>query len=232
MKNQYFGDINDYRKYGLLRVLNETCGLRLGVCWMLTESDNRSDGEIRDYLKKPNRWRRYDPELYDALQRLSDVNSIRSVQLAEKWTLIPGALYFSRMLKDNKEERMEYFQQVWSELQDCPVIFFDQDNGMEVKSRKYGNQHSSKYLYWREVKETYNQSHSLVIYQHFGRVKRDSFIAEMVKEFQNHLDVPMVVPFQTQHVVFFLVARPEHVNCFEKARSEIKKRWDGQIREH
>jgi len=35
MKNQYFGDINDYRKYGLLRCFAEA-GLNIGVCWMLT----------------------------------------------------------------------------------------------------------------------------------------------------------------------------------------------------
>jgi len=33
MKNQYFGDINDYRKYGLLRTL--TGGqIKTAVCWM------------------------------------------------------------------------------------------------------------------------------------------------------------------------------------------------------
>ena len=34
MKNQYFGDINDYVKYGLLRVFSATH--RVAVCWMLT----------------------------------------------------------------------------------------------------------------------------------------------------------------------------------------------------
>jgi hypothetical protein len=31
MKNQYFGDINDYRKYGLLRMLQSTSSGRLLV---------------------------------------------------------------------------------------------------------------------------------------------------------------------------------------------------------
>jgi hypothetical protein len=41
MKDQYFADINDYRKYGLLRILGE--GLRVGVCWMLTKPDGSGD---------------------------------------------------------------------------------------------------------------------------------------------------------------------------------------------
>jgi len=39
MKEQYVGDINDYRKYALLRYLAEKGGVRTGVCWMLTQPD-------------------------------------------------------------------------------------------------------------------------------------------------------------------------------------------------
>jgi len=39
MKNQYFGDINDYRKYGLLRGLSNKGEISTLVCWMLTENE-------------------------------------------------------------------------------------------------------------------------------------------------------------------------------------------------
>ena len=38
MKNQYFGDVNDYRKYGLLRLLGRAGKVKIGVCWMLTRT--------------------------------------------------------------------------------------------------------------------------------------------------------------------------------------------------
>ncbi len=44
MKNQYFGDINDYRKYGLLRSVLAASRMSLFVAWMLTEDDGSSDG--------------------------------------------------------------------------------------------------------------------------------------------------------------------------------------------
>jgi hypothetical protein len=47
MKNQYFGDINDFRKYGLLNVIANVTKQRIGVCWMLTEDDG-----IRDENKR------------------------------------------------------------------------------------------------------------------------------------------------------------------------------------
>ena len=55
MKNQYFGDINDYRKYGLLRTLQSTGSGRLLVAWMLTPDDGSRDGGFRSYLL-PQRW--------------------------------------------------------------------------------------------------------------------------------------------------------------------------------
>src|SRR5687768_3003787 len=64
MKNQYFADINDYFKYGILRCLGKG-GLRIAVCWMLTPDDGRSDGRKISYLSNPDRWRNYDPVLFD-----------------------------------------------------------------------------------------------------------------------------------------------------------------------
>ena len=61
MKNQYVGDINDYRKYGLLRSLQTVSDMRLLVSWMLTKDDGSSDGKFIDYLKNPKKWEKYDP---------------------------------------------------------------------------------------------------------------------------------------------------------------------------
>ena len=45
MKDQYFGDINDYRKYGLLRAIIRAGRLRILVAWMLTVDDGSTDGK-------------------------------------------------------------------------------------------------------------------------------------------------------------------------------------------
>lgn len=229
MKNKYFGDVNDYRKYGLLRCLLEVSKLRLGVCWMLTADDRRRDGELRRYLRHPARWRRFDPQLYDLLRRLLKRGVARTVKHAEGWDLMPGATYFWHLLEDDHARRKPYFERVWQKLAGAPLLFLDPDNGIEVKSVRRGSRRSSKYIYWNEIETAYARGHSLVLYQHFRREARAAFIQGIAKQLRERLKVPSVEPFKTAHVVFFLVSRPEHVSRLQRARDCILRRWQGQI---
>src|SRR5436309_6101642 len=132
MKDKYFGDINDYRKYGLLRALTQPRGLNVGICWLRTAPDGRQDGEARRYLEQPEQWRHRDSSLYDSLRRLTDPGVARSVVHAETWSLIPGATYFHPFIADAAVDREQYFTSAFTTLSRCQLIFFDPDNGMEV----------------------------------------------------------------------------------------------------
>lgn len=230
LKNQYFGDVNDYRKYGLLRVLATATRFPIGICWLLTAPDGRSDGEFRRYLEAPDRWRAHDPELYDRLRRLLTPGTVRSVQHARTWELVPGARYYEEILGDGLRDRQRYFEGAWSALRACPVVFLDPDNGLEVPSKPRGAKDSSKYVFWQEVSQFYARGHSLVIYQHFIREQRDTFTARIAGQLADRLQTPLVQSFRTAHVVFFLVARPEHVAAFGRVHEEVQRRWSGQIR--
>jgi hypothetical protein len=229
LKDQYFGDVNDYRKYGLLRALCAVTGLPVGICWLLTAPDGRSDGESRRYLEEPDRWRDYDPGLYDQLRGLLVPDTGRSVQHARAWGLIPGATYYEELLRDDVQSRRRYFEGAWSSLKACPVIFLDPDNGIEIASKRLGGKDSAKYVYWGEITRAYERGHSLVIYQHFIRESRDTYIARIAGQLAERLQAPLVDSFRTAHVVFFLVARQEHVSAFDRAHDEIHDRWSGQI---
>ena len=87
MKNQYFGDINDYRKYGLLRSLADGGSLKIGICWMLTPDDGRSHGSDTNYLDSPNGIDDCDSKLFRKLRQI--VKNSRSVFEAENNSLIP-----------------------------------------------------------------------------------------------------------------------------------------------
>lgn len=229
MKNQYFGDINDFRKYGLLRVLRNASGLSVGVCWFLTEDDGGADGELRKYLRNPKRWRHYDPQLYDTLQRLNDNSVQRSIALAREWELVPGASYFDAVLTDNRPARAAYLDSARQALGDCDIVFVDPDNGIEVPSTKFGSSGSSRYVYWRELHTMYASGQSILMYQHFPRVVRERFVPFLAGRLSEELAGSTVTAFCTAYVTFFLVQQPKHVSAFASVAQDVSRQWRGQI---
>ena len=176
MKDQYFGDVNDFRKYGLLRSLAIPDCLRLGVCWMLTDNDGGNEGNKRDYLTDRNAYRRHDPPLFDFLSgcvvRESDPVVNRNVHKLDGEQILPHTTYFARGLLDNLNSRNQYFAEMLCHFRDCDLIFFDPDIGLEIQRPTRGNAGSSKYLYFAELVDAFRQEHSLLIYQHFPRSQR------------------------------------------------------------
>ena len=70
MKNQYFGDIGDYGKYGLLKFLGEH-DVKSAVNWYLTkdEENKPGDGKFTKYLEKDEEYLKYDQDLFCILQK-------------------------------------------------------------------------------------------------------------------------------------------------------------------
>ena len=169
MKNQYVGDINDYRKYGLIRLLSDGGALRTAVCWMLTAGDGRADGEKTAYLRQPGEYRVYDPELFDRLEDLVLQRDARDVQAVEQAGILPAARFHSALLTDDPEQRRRYMDDFLALAKGCDLVFFDPDNGIEVKSVPLGRKDSAKYLHWSELKRVFAAGASVLIYQHFPR---------------------------------------------------------------
>lgn len=69
MRDQYVGDIGDYVKLGLLRLLKANRKAnRLGVIWYKTGgSDVNNDGRHTEYLHDPKN-KKYDPRLFGKLK--------------------------------------------------------------------------------------------------------------------------------------------------------------------
>lgn len=230
MKNQYFGDINDYRKYGLIRLILHSHDFRLLISWMLTPDDASTDGRLTDYLVKPSQWRKYDCDLYDELQRLMINKAGREVSLIENTTLLIGAHYFASVVPDLYNERIIWSQDLVSYANNYDLIFLDPDNGLEVKSKPYGRKGSSKYLYWREVSSLWEQKKSLLIYQHFCREKRALFIERIKSTLQDKAEGSSISVFATPNVAFFLVLQPQHQKYLSDIQANVQNKWDTQIR--
>lgn len=228
MKNQYFGDVNDYRKYGLLRVLSGE--INTGVCWMLTESDGRADGQMLRYLDQPGRWRHFDPKLFGHLYRCVSVDGERDIRRVEDSEVLPRTLFHSWLLKDTADQRRRYFGEMLDLFHGVDLVFFDPDNGFEVPSKPFGRKNSCKYLYWHELTETYARGHSVLVYQHFVREHRIGFVRRVAERMRSETNAPDIHAFWTSHVVFLLASRPEHARYFEDKVGRVSTVWGEQVR--
>lgn len=229
MKDQYFGDINDYRKYGLLRSIIRNGMFNPLIAWMLTPDDGTTDGKFISYLEHANKWSRYDQTLFQKLKELLVNNNKRQVSLIENSDLLPNTAYYSCHVPDSALERDSWFASLMSQALNSNLVFLDPDNGLEVKSKSYGSKNSSKFLYWREVASLWSFGKSLLIYQHFIREKRFSFIQQMLKALSESTQGSLVEAFSTRRVVFLMALQPEHHRFHKAIVSTVQKNWEDQF---
>ena len=229
MKNKYFGDINDYKKYGLLRLLGGQGELETAVCWILTADDDTTDGHRIQYLEQPEKWKGYDPTLFECLRELVIESRVRAVSALEQSNILPNCQFYSEVMEVNLASRQRFFRKFLDFARGADLVFFDPDNGLETRSVPIGRKNSSKYLYWSEVEATYSAGHSLLIYQHLPRRPRETFIHNIVSRFHTIAGVHRVFSYCTDHVAFFLIPQPCHEEFFIEHNVKISHSWGNLI---
>ncbi len=229
MKNKYFGDVNDYKKYGLLRALTGHGKMATMVCWVLTEDDDGSDGRRIGYLEQPEEWRDHDPEVFDYLRQQVLHHRIRRVDAIAGADVLPNCRFYPPVVSDDLEARRDYFREFLKLAKGSQLVFFDPDNGLEVKSVPSGRKNSSKYLYWEEVEAAYAAGHSLLIYQHLPRKPRKPFIRQLAARFRAATGVRRVLSYCTSHVVFFLLPQADHEEHFREQSDVVAVMWGQRI---
>ena len=234
MKNKFFGDIRDYRKYGLLRILSGGKRASAAICWMLTP-----DGRLAtktDYLFRDKTWHHntcwhFDERLFDALHRAVIVDRERIVVRAEHPDILdPSVFCFHKeLLRDAVNKRRECFHRFLDSCEGRDLIFFDPDNGLEVKSVPAGRKGSSRYLYYDELARAFNRGHSILVFQFFMMKVPEDVINERTDQIFDRLDVDRIACFKTPAVVFFLIPQPKHLDEMKQRSEQIGRVWGKQL---
>jgi hypothetical protein len=227
VKDQYVGDENDYYKYGLLRLLAAD-GVPTLVVWMRTQDDGRSDGRQTTYLNRPERWKRYDPQLFEALADLVREGQ-RNLRAVEESGILRGARFLGACLTDDVAGREAYFALLLRRASGRDLLFLDPDNGIEVASVPYGRAGSSRYLYLREVEALYRAGPSLLLYQHFPRVERAPFVRRVATRCLAVTEAPLAVSFRTRRVFFLLLPQPNEEAPYLRRSEAVARAWEREI---
>lgn len=204
MKNQYFGDVNDFLKYDLVLTLAEKLDSTKAFTFipMLTRNDDSGDGGLINY----DGGRRRDLEKF--LKRCirdmyRDILNLRFFMASQDIEYRPyrDAEYFRH------EDREEYFDSIDPEMLKGSVVLIDPDNGLEVKSMRKRNGH--KYLRYGELRRIYDgiDDDSLVlVYQHIPRVKREKYFSAIAQRIRETTGAyPLCL--SDSRIVFFILAK-------------------------
>jgi hypothetical protein len=208
LKDQYVGDVNDFRKYVLLRRLSDGGKTKIGIWWMLTPPDGRTDGNRLAYLKRPQQWRHHDPEVFGLLATLTSDPDRRRVAEIERSGLLPGATFLTDALCDDAEEREGLIVGALTRFKTCELIFLDPDNGFEVPSVPRGRKRSSKYVYFDDVERLYRAGFSVLVYQHFPPEPRDLVTSRILGKLAGRLPDANLLCVKSPEVAYFLAAQP------------------------
>lgn len=172
LKNQYFGDVGDYGKYGLLRHLANN-GIKIAVNWYLTPDDGSNDGKHITYLEKDD-MQRYDTELFLILREMLRAGH-RDVLSFEEKDMIPNTVYYNKLLHDDGDTREEkrvyrdrWHQEALKACKEADLVFLDPDNGACEKEPESAKD-SIKYCYADEIADYYASGQNVVYYCSKGR---------------------------------------------------------------
>jgi hypothetical protein len=144
--------------------------------------------------------------------------------------MIDGAEYFSSILPDERGPRRSYFERFWTTVRPESLLFFDPDNGLDVKSVPKGRKNSAKYLYWDELAEALGRGHSAVVYQHFPRLPRDRYVASLLERVRQATPEHSSCALCSPRVAYLISSAPhDHPGLMDAARA-IERRWDGLLR--
>jgi hypothetical protein len=222
MQNRYIGDIGDYGKYALLRYLCADLtsrSLRLAVVWCLFPDEAfNNDGKHISYLRDPE-FAVLDPDLYAALNSIVLANRRHISSIAEIGCLPASTIFFSEpLLRDKRTGPVErirhrdtWLHECLHKTQDCELVFFDPDNGLETASIPKHHPKAGKYIYWNELAEFWNRGDTLLIYHHLNRsAPAIRQVQKLRFRFASAFDHAVVVPLvfrRGSSRVFWLVHR-------------------------
>jgi hypothetical protein len=188
MKEQYIGDKKDYFKYTVIELLSKTFEKKIIFAWMLTPPDGTGQGNDIAYLNKSQAYCKYNPALYKKFAEIINeknninLNNLKNILENENYIFFPKE---PKELSNDTKERKQYFKQL-KELvskNKYSIIFFDPDNGIEIKSCPKGTKNSNKFLYWDEILDFWYEGSDILVFQYIPLyTNHDNYIKNKISE--------------------------------------------------
>ena len=227
MQNNYVGDIGDYGKYGLLRIICSV-GLSLSVNWYKVQPQKagpQDDGKYISYLTMPQSYKDYDPQLFDSLRRIVYEQKDRRIERIEQENLF-SAQYFSDIISG---DRSVWHKNALEQTKGADVVFLDPDNGLETRNMFRTDSATEKHIKWSELKDYYIRGQNVILYQHRPQMTTKEKCIAGIMQFQNEYlkaDCVKLLEFpKYTNRFYFMFLHKNARELFEKACHLTIQNW-------
>ena len=230
MQNRYTGDIGDFGKLGLLRVL-QAAGFSVGVNWYLTPNESHNqDGKHTNY----DDLRSCDENLWRELKQIVDSDN-RSVAALQKDRILKATFYAETLdFRGKKKAERRLIRENWHQnalktLCGSDLVFVDPDNGLIVPSAEEKPK-ENKFVLPKELADYYEQGSSVIYYQHKARRPDPDYTKQHLQlltrpEFAGASGLGIKF-WKTSQRYYFCILQPEHRDKITKAVHDmLRSEW-------
>jgi hypothetical protein len=185
MRDQYAGDVSDFLKFALLRVLAGS-DRRLGVAWYYVPGDDgRADGRHLEWRGEVG-WKALDAVLHAELSAL-EIRTVAALEFLAIWP--PGAIFHNDPMSP-KAERAEWCRRKREILEPADLVFVDPDNGLGNETKKHAT--------LAEVRKLRRAGRAIVLITFPGRsTTHDLLLAKLHERLRDEADADDVVTLRT-----------------------------------
>ena len=185
MQDNYFGDIGDFGKYGLLRKVCSV-GLSLSVNWYKVtppKNGKHGDGKYTSYLLKPQIYREYDPCLFDVLHNIVCIQNDRRIERIEREDLFSASFFGDDI---DLQNRSAWHSNALLQTAGTNTVFLDPDNGLETLNMFRTDGATEKHVKWSELQDYYDRGQNVILYQHRPQMTKKQSCIDGILFFQNN----------------------------------------------
>ena len=229
MKKQYFADRRDFIKYSILRNLLDH-GLSCTVCWMMTPNDRTKQGAQKGYLKKPRRFKKFDPEVFDYLKEQVD-NQSPDIRSMKRGGPIARCRFYWEPFPPKptppsySAERKSYLDGCLKEAADTDLVFLDADIG--PIPAKYRPKALEKYVQWDEITCIYSAGHSVMVFNYLrgGTDQKNARAKERCEKLQCEIPSAYVTVVRSHDLAFYFAVQQRHRKAVVNALATVFRAW-------
>jgi hypothetical protein len=225
MQIHQIGGIGDFGKFALLRHLMKD--RRLAVCWYLTgASDGTKDRDRHfDYLKRPDEFRHFAPEVFDHLVEFDGGSSALIDPLTDLHMsrILGNAVFLRQEVPQRASLRRQWLDALVDSVRGTNLVFLDPDSGIQ------GKRLTASHVALAEIAALRMPDRTLIIgHQQSGRRSEVKFLADQMRSVG--CDPVEIIRLRLVTSRFYVVA--DHDPAMTELIATFVKKWGDRIRSY